>query len=84
MKTLTTFLGLVTILEAKIVLASGLGQYKIVILIEHEGEKSIIKLHTTDYFLFDEANGSVNHSEIVMKAAETEIENAVHGYINSL
>ena len=84
MHTITTILGEVTLLEAKIVKASGYGQYKIVILFEHEGEKSIIKLHSTDSVLFDKAHGEDNHSEIVMDAAETAIETAIEKYINSL
>ena len=71
-------------MEAKIVKVSYYGQYKIVILIEHEEKKSIIKYHSTDRDLFHKAHGEDNHREIVIGAEKTSIENAVIGYINSL
>lgn len=84
MKTLETILGEVTITDARIERASGYGQYTISASIEFEGKKKYLKIHSTDSQLFDAAHGEDNHSEIVLKGAESIIERAVEDYIHSL
>lgn len=88
METYNTTLGNVEILDARIVRASGYGQYTIVIDIEFEGERKILKKHSTDSRLFDDATDediALNgHSAYVMENAKYTIESAIDDYINSL
>jgi len=84
MKTIDSLLGPVTINDARIVTASGHGQYKIEIDIIFEGKPNVIKVHSTDSELFDKAHGDENHNAIVLKEAEYTIEKAIEDYVNSL
>lgn len=85
MKTVSTILGNVIVSDAKIVRASGYGQYLILIDIEFNGTKETISRHSTDSILFDKATDEdVDHSEYVLHHANYIIESAVEDYISSL
>lgn len=85
MKTYTTAAGNVEILDARIVSASGYGQYTIVIDIEFKGENKTLNIHSTDSRLFDKAtDDDFNHSEVVLEDAKYTIESAIDDYIGSL
>jgi hypothetical protein len=84
-KTIYSLLGPVIINDAKIVLASGHGQYTILIETEFEGKEKTVKLHSTDSELFDKAHGEADQFTILMKnGANMPIKDAVENYYNSL
>lgn len=85
MRTLNTLLGEVKITDARIKRShTGFGHYKIHIDFILENEQVSITHLTTDSELFDKANGEENHSEIVLKGAESAIDTAIYHYIDSL
>lgn len=84
MATIDTILGKVTILSATINRTYRYGQYSVVIEFNFEGQNKILTTHSTDRQLFDEANGEINHTEIVMRRAKYTIESAIKVFINSL
>jgi hypothetical protein len=87
MKTYTTQGQTVEILDAKIVRASGYGQYSILIDIECNGSKTL-KVHSTDSRLFDDATDEDiavdGHSAYVMENAKYTIESAIDDYAAEL
>jgi len=88
MKTYNTALGDVEILDARIVRASGYGQYTIIIDIEFENERKTLKVHSTDSQLWDDATDEDiavdGNSAYVMENAKYTIEAAIDDYLNSL
>lgn len=88
MEIYSTALGDVKILDARIIRASGYGQYNIVIDIVFEGERKTLKEHTTDSQLWDNATDEDiavdGHSAYLMENAKYTIESAIDNYISSL
>ena len=88
MKTYNTSLGDVEILDARIVRASGYGQYTIIVDIEFENERKTLKVHSTDSQLWDDATDEDiavdGNSAYVMENAKYTIEAAIDDYLNSL
>lgn len=88
MKTYNTALGDVEILDARIVRASGYGQYTIIVDIEFENERKTLKVHSTDSQLWDDATDEDiavdGNSAYVMENAKYTIEAAIDDYLNSL
>ena len=85
MKNYTTTTGEnVNILDARIIKASGYGQYKVDIDFEFEGKRINIKEHSTDSVLYDDATDADDHSAFVMEEAKYSIESAIDNYFNEL
>jgi hypothetical protein len=85
MTTYLTTLGSVEILDARIVRASGYGQYKIEIDFILNGKHEKISTHSTDGRLWDDATDEDNdHSAVVMEDAKYTIESAIDNFLAEL
>lgn len=87
MITISTILGNVEVSEASMTLASGYGQYTILIKTIFERNSKTLNIHSTDSQLFDKLTDLDSNNErlqYLMEQANYIIESAIEDYIYSL